>query len=181
MSEKRKEQLSKLILIVFALLIVLFSLVKTAFKTDIQRDVVLEIYENGAVVGQTVVHIDGTRAEFLLGKLTKQEDVFTGRFAIELSERTCSEHTSVWILWHEYDYGLSYQTISFWHAGSVFADGFGIEHTLLINPEMTEMAIQMADGRVLASSEAVYDIYTEYFTYNPKTGNTGIIGVVPEF
>ena len=181
MTEKRKEQLSKIYLIVFALVIVAFSLTKTSFKTDIQRDVDLDIYENGVVVGQTVVHIDGTRAEPLLGKLLDQEDNFVGTFAVELAERTCSEHTSVWILWHEYDYGLTYQTITFWHAGDVFADGFGIEHYLLINPEMTEMAIQMKDGRVLASSEKVYNIYMEYFTYNAVNGTTGIASGIPEF
>lgn len=181
MSDAMKEKISKLALIVFAVAIALFSLVNTSFKTEIQRDVHLDIYENGAVVGQTVGHIDGTRAEFLLGNLTKQEETFTGRFAIELAERTCSEHTSVWILWHEYDYGLTYQTISFWHAGDIFADGFGIEHNLLINPDMTEMAIQMEDGRVLASSEKVYNIYMEYFEYHIETGTTRITGGLPEF
>lgn len=181
MSEKAELRRSILALIVFAVAIVLFSLLKTGFKTEIQRDVHLDIYENGAVVGQTVVHIDGTRAELLLGKLIEQEDNFAGRFAVELAERTCSEHTSVRILWHEYDYGLTYQTISFWHAGDIFADGFGIEHVLLINPDMTEMAIQMTDGRVLASSQKVYDIYMEHFEYHIENGSTGIVGVVPEF
>ena len=181
MSDAMKEKISKLALIVFAVAIALFSLVNTSFKTEIHRDVTLDIYDNGTVVGQTVVHIDGTRAEFLLGNLTKQEETFTGSFAIELAERTCSEHTSVWILWHEYDYGLTYQTISFWHAGDIFADGFGIEHNLLINPDMTEMTIQMEDGRVLASSEKVYDIYMEYFTYNAANGTTGITSGIPEF
>ena len=181
MSDAMKEKISKLALIVFAVAIALFSLVNTSFKTEIKRDVTLDIYDNGAIVGQTVVHIDGTRAEFLLGKLTKQEDNFVGRFAVELAERTCSEHTSVWILWHEYDYGLTYQTITFWHAGDVFADGFGLEHYLLINPDMTEMAIQMEDGRVLASSEKVYDIYMEYFEYHIETGTTRITGGLPEF
>ena len=181
MSDAMKEKISKLALIVFAVAIALFSLVNTSFKTEIKRDVTLDIYDNGAIVGQTVVHIDGTRAEFLLGKLTKQEDNFVGRFAIELAERTCSEHTSVWILWHEYDYGLTYQTITFWNAGDVFADRFGLEHCLLINPDMTEMAIQMEDGRVLASSEKVYEIYMEYFEYHIETGTTRITGGLPEF
>ena len=181
MSDAMKEKISKLALIVFAVAIALFSLVNTSFKTEIQRDVNLDIYENGVVVGQTVVHIDGTRAEFLLGKLTKQEDNFVGRFAIELAERTCSEHTSVKIHWREYDYGLQYQNIYFWHAGDIFADGFGIEHNLLINPDMTEMAIQMEDGRVLASSEKVYNIYMEYFEYHIETGTTRITGGLPEF
>ena len=181
MTEQRKEQISKLILIVFALLIVLFSLTKTAFKTDIQRDVTLDIYENDTVVGETVVHMDGTYAEFLLGKLLKQENNFVGRFAVELAERTCSEYTSVKIIWREYNYGLAYQNIYFFHAGDIFADGFGIGNTLLINPEMTEMAIQMEDGRVLASSEAVYDIFMEHFRYNPETGTMRVTGGIPKF
>ena len=41
--------------------------------------------------------------------------------------------------------------------------------------------VKLEDGRVLASSEQVYDIYTEHFTYNPENGSTGIIGGIPEF
>ena len=69
---------------------------------------------------------------------------------------------------------MSYETQSY---GIVF----GIEHNLLINPDMTEMAIQMEDGRVLASSEKVYEIYMEYFTYNAANGTTGIASGIPEF
>ena len=180
MTEKRKEQLSKIYLIVFALVIVAFSLTKTSFKTDIQRDVDLDIYDNGVVVGQTVVHIDGTREDFLLGELLKnQRDSFVGRFAIELAERTCSEHTSVQILWNEG--ALNHQQISFWSGGDFLVNEFGVNHVMLINPDMTEMTIQMTDGRVLASSEKVYDIYMAHFTYNGNNGTTGIAGDIPEF
>ncbi len=175
MSDAMKEKISRLALIVFAVAIVLFSLVNTSFKTEIQHNVMLDIYDNGVVVGETAVHIDGTRAHFLVG----QEDSFTGRFAIDLAERTCSEHTSVQILWLED--GLDHQSIMFFNGGDFFADGFGVNNVLLINPTMTEMAIQMTDGRVLASSEKVYDIYMEYFTYNAANGTTGIASGIPEF
>ena len=180
MTEQKKEQLSKLILLVFALLIAAFSLVNTSVKTEIRHDVALDIYDNGTVVGQTVVHIDGTREEFLLGELLEnQRDSFVGRFAIELAERTCSEHTSVQILWNEG--ALNHQQISFWSGGDFLVNEFAVNHVLLINPNMTEMAIQMKDGRVLASSEMVYDIYMAHFTYNGNNGTTGISGDIPEF
>ena len=181
MSDAMKEKISKLALIVFAVAIALFSLVKTPFKTEIKRDVTLDIYDNGAVVGQTVVHIDGTRAEFLLGKLTKQEETFTGRFAIELAERTCHELTSAAIWWRDHGGGMRYQGITYFSAATSLSDDKTVDHVLLINPDMTEMAIQMTDGRVLASSEKVYDIYMEYFTYNAANGTTGITSGIPEF
>ena len=179
MTEKKKEQLSKAYLLIFALVIILFSLVNTSFKAEIKRDVTLDIYEDGVVTGQTVVHIDGTRAEPLLGELLDQEDNFVGTFAVELAERTCSEHTSVQILWNEGD--LNHQEIHFFSGGDFHVSGYGVNHVLLINPAMTEMAVQMSDGRVLASSEAVYDIYMEHFTYNAANGTTGIAGGIPTF
>ncbi|MBQ3256034.1 MAG: hypothetical protein IJA67_01280 [Oscillospiraceae bacterium] len=181
MSDAMKEKISKLALIVFAVAIALFSLVNTSFKTEIQRDVHLDIYENGAVVGQTVVHIDGTRAEFLLGNLTKQEETFTGRFAIELAERTCHELTSAAIWWRDHGGGMTYQNIAYFSAATSLSEDKTVKHVLLINPDMTEMAIQMTDGRVLASSEKVYDIYMEYFTYNAANGTTGVASGIPEF
>ena len=182
MSDALKEKISKLALIVFGLSIVLFSVLNTAKKTDIQRDVPLDIYENGTVVGQTTVHIDGTRADFLLSRFTAQNDNFGGRFAIELAERTCSEHTTARISWWEYEDGLKYQDISFWsYSTTLGSDTTGVSHMILINPSMTEMAIQLTDGRVLASSEKVYDIYMEYFTYNAANGTTGIASGIPEF
>ena len=181
MSDAMKEKISKLALIVFAVAIALFSLVNTSFKTEIKQDVTLDIYDMGTVVGQTVVHIDGTRAEFLLGNLTKQEETFTGRFAIELAERTCHELTSVAIWWRDHGGGMTYQGITYFSAATSLSEGETVEYTLLINPDMTEMAIQMTDGRVLASSEKVYNIYMEYFTYNAANGTTGITSGIPEF
>ena len=181
MSDAMKEKISKLALIVFAVAIALFSLVKTPFKTEIKRDVTLDIYDNGAVVGQTVVHIDGTRAEPLLGNLTKQEETFTGRFAIELAERTCHELTSAAIWWRNHGGGMMYQNITYFSAATSLSEGETVECALLINPDMTEMAIQMTDGRVLASSEKVYNIYMEYFEYHIETGTTRITGGLPEF
>ena len=181
MSDAMKEKISKLALIVFAVAIALFSLVKTPFKTEIKRDVTLDIYDNGAVVGQTVVHIDGTRAEFLLGKFIDQDDNFTGRFAIELAERTCHELTSAAIWWRDHGGGMTYQNIAYFSAATSLSDDKTVDHVLLINPDMTEMAIQMTDGRVLASSEKVYNIYMEYFEYHIETGTTRITGGLPEF
>ena len=181
MSDAMKEKISKLALAVFAVAIALFSLVNTSFKTEIKRDVTLNIYDNGVVVGQTVVHIDGTRAEFLLGKLIDQDDNFAGRFAIELAERTCHELTSAAIWWRDHGGGMMYQNITYFNAATSLRDDETVKYTLLINPEMTEMAIQMTDGRVLASSEKVYDIYMEYFTYNAANGTTSIASGIPAF
>ena len=181
MSDAMKEKISKLALIVFAVAIALFSLVNTSFKPEIKQDVTLDIYDNGAIVGQTVVHIDGTRAEFLLGKFIDQDDNFTGRFAIELAERTCHELTSAAIWWRDHGGGMTYQNIAYFNAATSLSEGETVECALLINPDMTEMAIQMTDGRVLASSEKVYDIYMEYFTYNAANGTTGITSGIPEF
>lgn len=175
MSDAMKEKISKLALAVFAVAIVLFSVLNTPSKTEIKQDVALDIYENGMIVGETAVHMDGVRVEYLMGK----EDDYVGCFAIDLAERTCSEHTSVQIIWLED--GLEHQNIMFFNGGDFFADGFGVNNVLLINPDMTEMAIQMTDGRVLASSEKVYDIYMEYFTYNAANGTTGIASGIPAF
>ena len=76
---------------------------------------------------------------------------------------------------------MTYQNIAYFSAATSLSDDKTVDHVLLINPEMTEMAIQMTDGRVLASSEKVYNIYMEYFEYHIETGTTRITGGLPEF
>ena len=71
--------------------------------------------------------------------------------------------------------------VTYFNAATSLRDDETVKYTLLINPEMTEMAIQMTDGRVLASSEKVYDIYMEYFTYNAANGTTSIASGIPAF
>ena len=176
MREKAELRRSIIALTIFGLLIAAFALVNTSVKTEIKGDVPLDIYENGVVVGETSVHIDGQRGHFLVGK---QEDYFSGRFEIELIDRTCNEHYTAHIEWMED--GREYQTIMYFGGGDFFLEQFGLNHVMLVNPTMTEMVIQMRDGRVLASSEAVYNIYMEHFTYNSANGTTGFSSGIPEF
>ena len=175
MRKKSELRRSVIGLVILAVLIVGFILWNYGIRTDIKQDVTLDIYENGVVVGETAVHMDGTRANHLFG----HDDRFAGRFEIELAERTCHAYSSASITWPED--GRQWQTILYFNSGDSFFKEFGLNHCILINPEMTEMAIQLTDGRVLASSETMYEIYTEHFEYDAETGTVTITDGIPEF
>ena len=56
-----------------------------------------------------------------------------------------------------------------------------INSTIIINPEMTQFAVSLKDGSILATSDEVYKIYTEHITYDPERGVTSFKGNIPAF
>ena len=174
MSGKSELRRSVVAMIVFLAVIALYLLVKVPVKTTVKQDVPLDIYENGVVVGETAVHMDGTYCSFLI----ETEDRFNGRFEIEVADRTCHVYSTASITWPK---DREWQTILYFNSGDAFIKEFGLNYIILINPDMTEMAIQLTDGRVLASSETMYRIYVEHFDYDTEKDVTDIIGGIPEF
>lgn len=145
----------KSIIEVFVILVIGFWILsKIPFSSGINQEIPAKIYENGIVTGETTVYMEGERSNYLFS----DEENYRGRFYIECFERTGRDNMSASIWWNissdpDYLQKLLYsQNASFPLTGE-------IAPFLLINKEMNQFAVEFADGRIIATSE---DIYQEY-------------------
>ena len=134
------------------LLVLLYLIVSyVPFKQHIEQTVPAIVYINGEVSGTTTVQIDGKKTNYLRpGK----PDKFSGKFAIEMYERTCRSGVNANVYWQtpsEYDYPHFNARLIYMQSGSSFA----MKH-LLIDEDMKQFILSLEDGVVIATSEEIY-------------------------
>lgn len=145
--KKKFKGILKILIMVF---IGIWVLSKIPFECDINHTITAEIHEDGVVVKNTTVIINGVRSNYLFAN----EQYFDGQFIIEYYERTGSQGMKANIKWNkEYKEQriLYYQNATF--------PTLEINHELLIDKEMKEFALGLQDGTIIATSYAMYQDY----------------------
>lgn len=116
-----------------------------AFRKEIACEIPAAIYENGEKIGETIVVIDGSLN--MVG-----EKRFQGKFYIEGVETTGREQVSGYITWDRIVEG--YQEIRYYRPGLISVDA-GIKQNLYISPDMQQFALELEDGRIVATNDCL--------------------------
>lgn len=116
-----------------------------AFLKDVCFEVSAGVYENGEEVGKTMVMVDG--------KVQRIGDWnFQGKFQIDCVPETGREEVKGYIRWDLGD--RRYQKIDYYRPGLVNIET-GISPYLYISPDLREFALELADGRVIATNSCL--------------------------
>ena len=110
---------------------------------EVYLEVPLGIYEDGILVEETTVIIDGERH-----RLTGD---YFGRFAIAAIEETCREGVNATVRWNSKGKGC--HEIFYSRPGQTWIDGPISRTELYISDDMRVLARRMDDGRILSTHE----------------------------
>ncbi len=166
-----KQKYKTIIKVVVALVIGVWVLSTIPFNQHIKKEISVNIYENGVANGETSIFIDGEKSNYLF----HNDESFHGKFHIQSYEKTGREDMKAGIDWgHE----QNIQWLTYFQ-NATFPD-MDLIHTILINEEMTQLALMFTDGTVLATSDEIYTLYTNHVSYHPESGSTSVKGTIPQ-
>lgn len=151
-------------------IVFLWILSMLPFSVKIEQEIPAAIYKNDAIVETTAVSISGKRTNYLF-----RDDSFEGTFFIHAIEKTGSQDMRAVIEWDDDPQNL--QWIYYYFLGLSRSDT--VDSATIINPEMTQFAVTLKDGSVLATSDETYGIYAEHISYDPENRVTNIRGNIP--
>jgi hypothetical protein len=157
--------------VVVALVIGFWLLSLIPFNKNIKQEVSANIYENGVVADKTIIFIEGEKSNYLF----RNDNSFSGKFHILSYEKTGREDMQAGIKW---GYEQNIQRLLYYQNAS-FPD-MDVIGTILINDEMTQLALTLKDGTVIATSDEIYTLYTNHVSYNPENDSTFVEGIVPK-
>jgi len=150
------------------LIVALWALDKLPVSSDISHQIEAGIYEYGALTGQTIISIEGEKTNYLF----RDDESFAGQFVIPFIERTGREGFTARISWNENE---NFQHVIYFGGGRfTLAEDLGIVPYILTSGDMTRLAVMLTDGRVLATSPELEDIYRRHITWNADTSTTSI-------
>ncbi len=139
---------------VLIILSVIWILSIIPFNQKVKHTVPAKLYENGVAVDETEVYIEGVKSN----PLFRKNDSFHGKFHIRSYEKTTRDDVNAGINWSADD---NIQTIRYLRYGLFETD---IMYHMLISEDMTKFALTFNDGRVLATSDELYELYARHFT-----------------
>ena len=163
-----KEKLKTIFKTVVVLVIGFWLLSKIPFNQSISYEMPAYIYQNGIMIGETSIIIDGERSNYLF----TDDERFSGKFYILSYEKSGRENMSASIKWNNDD---NIQRIIYFQNGT--HPSMDIVNTLIINHKMSKFALMFTDGTVIATSDEIYQLYTKHISYDPDTGSTSIEAV----
>ena len=141
------------------------------FNQNIKHEVSANIYENGSITDKTTILIDGEKSNYLF----HNDESFSGKFHILSYEKTGREDTKAGIEWGDEQ---NIQRLLYYQ-NATFPD-MDVISTILINEEMTQLALMLTDGTVIATSDEIYKLYTDHVFYHPESDSTSVRGIIPE-
>ena len=152
-----KNRLSKFLLYLILILIGLHIIFNYTFKSKIDLILDTSIYLDHEVVGYTVITIEGVLSRTLL---SWNKPSYIGTFYIEALPETgpgkYTETPRAQIRWLD---DTTDQLIRYYRLNLPSTD-FGLQD-LMLDAEMSEVAVTLEDGRVLATSEEWYQLYRD--------------------
>ena len=113
------------------------------FLREVSREVPAVIYQNGEAVGQTTVIMEGERK--WLGKKS-----FQGTFSLSCEPRTAREGVTGYIRWDGLVEG--YPRLVYYRSPGLSHIETGVSQELYISPDMGEFALELEDGRIVATN-----------------------------
>lgn len=140
------------LLIVLGVAMGIRILVETPFSTQIEKTVPAMLYVDGAAAEDTSVTFDGDRSNYLF----KAYETFQGTMLLDCYPRSAWNGTQTQIKWRDY---MEEQQFLFFQAGTFLE--LEVKRWLLIDLDMDEFAIGLADGSVVATSDEMYASYVE--------------------
>lgn len=173
-----KQRIKRIIAVVIALAVVFWIVDKIPFNTKIDLEISANIYQNSQVSGQTTVTLTGEKSNYLFNPA----DQFVGWFYLPLVEATADEGLQTSIKWSlRRDENLRH--LGFFRVGDfVLAEDLGIVPYLLTSEDLSQFALMLTDGRIVATSDELAELYTKHITWHGDTTSTTITGanVIPE-
>lgn len=161
----------KSIVIVILLVISIWIIDKNPFNKNINQQITANIYENGVVVGQTMLVMNGEKSNYLFRK----KEGFIGKFLIPYVEKTDRSDLQTYITWNSED---NTQYIKYFYKGDIkLAEDMGLVPYLLINDSMTKFAIMLTNHTVIATSDELYELYIKHITWDGDSKRTSIVEV----
>ena len=150
MTQDRRATIWGAILLVVVLA---FFLWQFPFSKQIEQTIPATIYADGAAIDTTTVYINGTKTNYLFQKKNR----FNGTFAIACLEKT--KDSSAGIYWYEQtDKNRLPPQCFISYVRSGISQQTEIE-TIVISDNMQQFVIHLADGRRIATSEAMAQTY----------------------
>lgn len=141
------------------------------FNQKIVQEISANMYENGVITDKTTIFMEGEKSNYLF----HNDESFNGRFHILSYEKSCREDMKAGIEWgHE----QNIQRLLFYQNASLL--DMDVIGTILINEKMTQLALMLKDGTVIATSDEIYTLYTNHVSYNPENGSTFVEGIIPK-
>lgn len=142
------------------------------FTKEIDRTIPARIYEDGAVIGETALSLKGEKTRYLFGR----ENSYNGTFAIGCYERSCRDGALASVTWEK---EMNYQRLHWFYKGDLPL--WDTVSSILINEDMDAFALMFTDGRVIASRDEMYELFSAHISYDPDREVTSLTGPVPDF
>ena len=159
----------KTILKTAAVLVIGFwVLSRIPFNQKINHEIPANIYQNGVVIGETSIIMDGEKSNYLFNN----KERYNGIFYILTYEKTGRENMSASSKWNNDD---NIQRLTYFQNAT--HPSMDIVGTLLINDKMSHFALMFTDGTVVATSDEIYQLYIKHISYDPDTRSTSIVDV----
>jgi len=125
---------------------------KMPFNTQINQTTKANVYVNGEQKGSTTIEVNGSRSNYLF----KDTQKFLGSFCIQNYKRVCREDMNSKIVWYE---TMDSQIIIYMQNGTF--PSLELHSQLYINEEMDEFAFGFEDGKVVATSDKMYQQFID--------------------
>lgn len=123
----------------------IFFLWAYPFQRQIEQTIPATIYVDGAAADTTTVYINGKKTNYLL----QNRDSFSGTFAIACLDKT--NRSNAGIYWQYENRQLAFNSIHYLSSGAPADLGVVLLH---ISEDMEEFCLALADGSIIATSEA---------------------------
>lgn len=149
-------------------------LCRISFPQNIFQQIRAEVYADGACIGTETITIDGSKT----GGLFTGKQEFYGRMHIPSAAQTASETLKMQIFW---DKELGYQRIiCIPQPGTVTnAEAIGLVPCMLTNRDMTQFALMLTDGTVIATSAELHALYRRHIAWDASANRLSVTGPIP--
>ena len=166
----KKSVLAKRIVLCAVLLAAgLWLLDKLPFSRSIQQQVDAFVYENGVPSETAAVTLHGEKTRFLF-----REDRFVGTLVLSCLDYPRQEEIQARIQWEDFPA----QYLSYYDSGNFrLAQELGIVPWLLASDDLTRFAIQLTDGRIVATDIDMARLCGECIHWNSETASAAFTGL----
>ena len=149
-----RENTKRWIWILVLTLLAVWLLPKMTFYKDINRMREAEVYVDGVSIRTTEVVIKGERTRYLFS----ERQFFFGSFQLEEYPRTQREDMTAEVSWHE-----TFDTERILYSQNATFPELDMERDLIIDENMEHFALGFKDGRIVATSEELMEMYLEKY------------------
>ena len=138
-------------------LLVIWILPKMPFNEDVDKKIEAEVFMDGISERTTEVVIKGERSRYLFS----ERQFFFGSFQLEEYPRTQREDMTVEVSWHE-----TFDTERILYSQNATFPELDMERDLIIDENMEHFALGFKDGRIVATSDELMEMYLAKYRDN---------------